>query len=322
MPNSNVTLQGDWLQHGGRYAIITFNANNGEFYGGVNEVAERSRVHEYWDGGSRPFANIATLEALAPSVEKTGYDFIGWATTADGAVLEPDTLLDTPKTLYAIWEEIYIPAPPTIVEVTPNPVTVEQGGTATITVATENMPVGAWVELNVAWRAGLSVVGGPRFYVDEAGYAAITIAAAADTRLGSDGFGLSARAVGEWGIPFILDDIILVITVVEPPVSAITAVNPNPVTIQRGETIEVVVVTENMPVGTWVEANVAWHPGLSVVGGPRFYVDENGIAVITLAAAADAQVGSNGFSVAARVADQWGTPMVVDSMLFVINVVE
>jgi len=335
MPDSNVTLQGDWEQHGGRYAIIIFNANNGAFCDAETEVEKRSRIHEYWDGGSRPFQNIVTLDTLAPTPEKAGYDFVGWALAADGEVLDVDTRLDTPKTLYAIWEWIYVPAPPRIVEVVPNPVTVQQGGTATITVVTENMPAGAWVDLNVAWHPGLSVVGGPdgcfascspmhpgpRFYIGEDGTAVVTVAATASAPLGQDGFGLAARVADQWGAPVILDSTILVITVIEPPIPLITAVNPNPVTIQRSGTIEIEVVTENMPVGTWIDANVAWHPGLSVVGGSRFYVNESGVAVITLAAAADAQLGSNGFSVVAHVAGEWGSNIIVDSSLFVINVV-
>ena len=317
MPDSNVTLQGDWEQHGGRYAIITFNANSGEFYDGETEVEKRSRVHEYWVGGSRPFPSIATLNTLAPAPEKAGgYTFVGWSTTNDGDVLSPGTLMDAPKTLYAIWV-----GPPRIVDVTPNPVTVHQDGTAEITVVTENMPAGAWVELNVAWRPGLSVVGGPRFYIGEDGTAVVTIAAAANAPLGQDGFGLAARVADQWGASVILDSTTLVITVVEPPTPAIVEVIPNPVTIQRGSTVEITVVTEHMPVGAWIDANVAWHPGLSVVGGPRFYVDESGLAVITLAAAADAQLGSGGFSVVARTAGEWGSNIIVDSSLLVINVI-
>jgi len=228
MPNSNVILQGDWLQHGGRYAIITFYASGGEFYGGYSEVERRSRVHEYWAGGSRPFQNILTLDALAPTPEKAGYEFIGWslrcaallamhpgwAATLDGETINPDTLMDAPKTLYTVWEAVYIPTPPMIIEVIPTPVTITQGNTAAMTVVTENMPSGAWVDLHVAWHPGLSVIGGPRFHIDENGIAVITLAAAPDAQLGSGGFSVVARITDEWGTPVIVDYALFVINVV------------------------------------------------------------------------------------------------------------
>jgi len=321
MPNSNVTLQGDWLQHGGRYALVVFDANSGEFYGGYNEVEKRSRVHEYWDGGSRPFQNIVMLGAIAPTPEKPEYELLGWATTSGGEILALDTLMDTPKTLYAVWKLIYVPTPPRILEVISNPVTIEQGNTATVTVVTENMPTNAWVELNVAWRAGLSIVGGSRFYVDEAGIATITIAATSNAPLGSDGFGLSARIADEWGTPVLLDYTILIITIVEPPTPAIVEVIPSPVTIEQGSTTTITVATENMPAGAWIDLNVAWRAGLSIVGGPRFYIGEDGTATVTVAAAANAPLGRDGFAVAARIAGDWGSVVIIDSYAFVIEII-
>jgi len=90
------------------------------------------------------------------------------------------------------------PAVPKIVSVTPNPAVVERGGVVEIVVTTQGMPDGAWVDLNVAWRDGLSIVGGPRFYIVD-NQATITVAAASDARLGRDGFSVAARTTGDWG---------------------------------------------------------------------------------------------------------------------------
>jgi len=104
------------------------------------------------------------------------------------------------------------PAVPKIVSVTPSPAVVEQGGTVEIVVTTQGMPDGAWVDLNVAWRTGLSIVGGPRFYIED-NQAIITVAAAADARLGSDGFAVAARVAGDWGSVVIVDNYAFVIEV-------------------------------------------------------------------------------------------------------------
>jgi len=241
-----------------------------------------------------------------------------------------------------------VPTLPRIVEFTPNPVIVQQGSTVEITVVTENMPAGAWVDLNVAWRAGLSIVGGldgcfascspmhpgPRFYIGEDGTVVITIAATANAPLGQDGFGLAARVADQWGAPVIVDDAIFVIIVEPAPVPRIVEVTPSPVTVQRGGTVEITVVTEHMPAGAWVDLNVAWRAGLSIVGGldgcfascspmhpgPRFYIGEDGTAVVTIAVAANAPLGQDGFGLAARVADQWGAPVIVDDAMLVIIV--
>ena len=101
---------------------------------------------------------------------------------------------------------------PRIISVAPNPVVVEQGGEVEIVVTTQGMPDGAWVDLNVAWRPGLSIVGGPRFYVVD-DQAIITIAADADARLGRDGFAVAARATGDWGSVVILSSYSFVIDV-------------------------------------------------------------------------------------------------------------
>jgi len=96
------------------------------------------------------------------------------------------------------------PVVPRIVSVTPNPAVVEQGGTVEIIVTTQGMPDGAWVDLNVAWRPGLSIVGGPRFYIVD-DQAIITVAAAQNARLGQDGFAVAARVAGDWGSVVIVD---------------------------------------------------------------------------------------------------------------------
>jgi len=113
--------------------------------------------------------------------------------------------------------------------------------------------------------------------------------------------------------PQFTDDPILI---TEP---TIISVQVNPTIATQGSTIDVVVTTRNMPDGAWVDASVAWRAGLSIVGGPRFYVVDNQ-ATITIAVAANTPVGQDGFSVAARVMDNWGSPVILDSLIFVITV--
>ena len=108
MPRGNVTLSGDWLQHGGRYAIVTFDANSGAFDDAETTVEARSRVHEYWAGGDRPYANIPTLSELAPVPPPTrdGYVLVGWALTDDATeALAGDFVVDEPSTFFAVWAE-------------------------------------------------------------------------------------------------------------------------------------------------------------------------------------------------------------------------
>jgi len=104
------------------------------------------------------------------------------------------------------------PLVPQIVSVSPNPAAVEQGGVVELIVTTQGMPDGAWVDLNVAWRPGLSIVGGPRFYIVD-NQATITIAAAENARLGRDGFAVAARTAGDWGSIVIIDSYAIVIEV-------------------------------------------------------------------------------------------------------------
>ena len=135
-----------------------------------------------------------------------GYEFVMWY-----PVDPADVVVRENMTFTAVFAEA-APVVPQIISVTPNPAVAEQGGTVEITVITQGMPDGAWVDLNVAWRPGLSVVGGPRFYITD-NKAVITIAAATDARLGRDGFSVTARAAGDWGIPFIIDSYTFVVEV-------------------------------------------------------------------------------------------------------------
>ena len=102
-------------------------------------------------------------------------------------------------------------------------------------------------------------------------------------------------------------------------VPQIVSVLPNPAVVEQGGEVELVVTTLGMPDGAWVDMNV-WRPGLSVVGGPRFYIVD-GQATITVAAAADAQLGLDGFSVAARTAGDWGSVILIHSYAIVIEVI-
>jgi len=105
------------------------------------------------------------------------------------------------------------PVVPKIINITPNPAAVEQGGVVELVVTTQGMPDGAWVDLNVAWRDGLSIVGGPRFYIVD-NQATIVVAAAADARLGRDGFAVAARTEGDWGSVVLVDSKPVIIQVI------------------------------------------------------------------------------------------------------------
>ena len=147
-------------------------------------------------------AGEAIPAALIPSTEaRTGFYFVGWyPTDPTGFVVTEDI---TFTALFAV---------PQIVSVSPNPAAVEQGGTVELVVTTRGMPDGAWVDLNVAWRHGLSIVGGPRFYIVD-NKAIITVAAAENARLGQDGFAVSARTTGDWGSVVLISSYAIVIEV-------------------------------------------------------------------------------------------------------------
>ena len=139
-------------------------------------------------------------------VANYGYEFVEWTPYNPAGFIVRDNM-----TFTAVFAES-IPLTPQIVSVTPVPVTVQRGNTVEIVVTTQGMPDGAWVELNVAWRAGLSIVGGPRFQIVN-NQATITVAASADARLGRDGFAVSARTAGDWGSVVIIDSYLFVIEV-------------------------------------------------------------------------------------------------------------
>jgi len=105
-----------------------------------------------------------------------------------------------------------------------------------------------------------------------------------------------------------------------PTIPLIVSVAPNPAVVEQGGAVELVITTQGMPDGAWVDLNVAWRPGLTVVGGPRFYIVDNQ-AIITVAAAENARIGRDGLSVAARVAGDWGSVIIIDHYAFVIEVI-
>jgi len=105
---------------------------------------------------------------------------------------------------------------------------------------------------------------------------------------------------------------------VPPPTPQILSVLPNPAVVERGNTLEITITTQDMPDGAWVDVNI-WRAGLSVVGGPKFYIVDNQ-ATITIAAAANAALGPDGFSVVARTTGEWELPFIVDYYVFVITV--
>ena len=139
-------------------------------------------------------------------VANAGYEFVEWTPYNPAGYVVRDNM-----TFTAVFAES-TPVTPQIVSVTPNPATVARGGMVEIVVTTQGMPDGAWIDLNVAWRPGLSVVGGPRFYIVD-NQATITVSADAGARLGRDGFAVAARVAGQWGSVVILDSYSLVIEV-------------------------------------------------------------------------------------------------------------
>jgi len=176
------------------FHYVTFDASNG---GELVAAAGFSLVVRIRDGFTFWPDRVPTPVADA------GYVFIGWYPADPAGFVVRDSM-----TFTALFAEVV----PQIVSVTPNPAVVSQGGTVEIVVTTQGMPDGAWVDLNVAWRNGLSIVGGPRFYIVN-NQATITVAATQNARLGRDGFAVAARAAGDWGIPFILDSYLFVIEV-------------------------------------------------------------------------------------------------------------
>jgi len=178
---------------------ITFEAGNGGILQPADGFGLVIRIRDgftFWE------------DRVPAPVANEGYKFVEWYPANPAGFTVHDNMTFT--AVFAA-EEI-IPVTPQIVSVTPNPAIVEQGGIVELVVITQGMPDGAWVDLNVTWRPGLYVVGGPRFYIVN-NQAVITVSATADARLGRDGFAIAARAAGDWGIPFIIDSYTFVIEV-------------------------------------------------------------------------------------------------------------
>jgi len=103
-----------------------------------------------------------------------------------------------------------------------------------------------------------------------------------------------------------------------PVAPRIISVTPNPAIVERGGVVELVVTTQGMPDGAWIDLNL-WRTDLSVVGGTRFYIVDNQ-ATITIAAAENARLGRDGFSVTARTSGDWGSVVIIANYSFVIEV--
>jgi len=176
---------------------VTFAAGEG---GSLEPVAPFGLVVRTRDGHSFWPTRVPT------PVAEDGFAFAGWypANPANYVVRESVTFT-------ALFEPIPV-AEPRIVSVTPSPAQITRSGMVEITVTTQGMPDGAWIDINV-WHTGLSIVGGPRFYVVN-NQATFTIAAIADAPLGSDGFSVVARMADQWGASVILDHYAFVITVI------------------------------------------------------------------------------------------------------------
>ena len=154
-----------------------------------------------------PAGEVIPASAIPNTDARTGFYFAGWyPADPTGFVVTEDV------TFTARFTEI-IPVVPQIISVTPNPAVVEQGGMVEILITTQGMPDGTWVDLNVTWRHGLSVVEGPRFYIVD-NQATITVAAAENTNLGRDGFAVAARTTGDWGSIVIIDSYVFVIEII------------------------------------------------------------------------------------------------------------
>jgi len=166
--------------------------------GAVGVYAETTTTAEVPVGEAIPASVIPSTDA------RTGFDFVGWypSNPAELAYVTDDmnfTAVFTPvvETQPGVTE---------IVSVTPGNATVERGGTVTLTVLTQYMPDGAWVDLNVAWHQGLTVNGGTssRVYVAD-NLATFVVSASDNAQLGTGGFSVVARTTGDWGTVVMLD---------------------------------------------------------------------------------------------------------------------
>jgi len=108
----------------------------------------------------------------------------------------------------------------------------------------------------------------------------------------------------------------------QPGVAQIVSVTPSDTTLERGESVTLTVVTQDMPNGSWVDLDVSWHLGLTIGGATssRVYVEDN-LAVFVVSASDDAQLGTGGFSVVARTSGDWGSVVLLDSKPVTIQVI-
>ena len=104
-------------------------------------------------------------------------------------------------------------------------------------------------------------------------------------------------------------------------VAKIVSVLPNPAVVERGNTVDIVVTTENMPDGAWIYLHVDWLTGVGYEGGSRFQVVDNQV-VITITTDNTAPLGSHGISVTAREEGQWGQTPIICSYGFTLEIIE
>jgi len=91
-----------------------------------------------------------------------------------------------------------------IISVDPDPAIVQRGGTVEITVTTQNMPDGAWINVSNFWLNGVYIVNPTRLYVVN-NQVVFTLEATATAPLGSHGKAVYAQITDQWGNYVILD---------------------------------------------------------------------------------------------------------------------
>ena len=146
----------------------------------------------------------------------------------------------------------------------------------------------------------------------------------ADARTGFDFVGWYPSDPAEFGVVTEAVTFTAVFAPVEtqPGVAQIVSVTPDNTILERGESVTLTVITQDMPDGAWVDFNVSWHQGLDVDGdtSSRVYVTDNQ-ATFVISASDDAQLGTGGFSVVARTAGDWGSVVLLDSKPVTIQVI-
>jgi len=182
--------------------------------------AAGSRIQNVRDGTPIRDVYIEPPNALALQEPLSGWRFVRWEQVLPVAISPINPVGIYPVGIYPTYpfgpmefRAIFEPDA-RIISVIPNPAIVYQGDSVTITVTTQYMPDGAWIDLNL-WLAGLSFEGGPRFYIVD-NQVTITINADADTALGPEGFAVAARIEDPWGAPVIICSYDFVIDVIAP----------------------------------------------------------------------------------------------------------